>query len=172
MKHFTHVGNRFTALLVVLTAFLGMQLIGELSAPEYVPPSIVDGQGAEDTGRGFATIPPLIPPKQAYAQVAIRPPFNPSRRTAPSVAKEIVPSVSSPRASLQGYALVGTVISPVVRIALLKSPTQPRITRLSEGEEFEGWKVTKITSQAVTLTSVDRSDTIEFPNLLRSSGGS
>jgi type II secretory pathway component PulC len=97
--------------------------------------------------------------RDAYAAIAQRPLFSPTRRpldSAPATA------ASQPRKSLAKFVLTGVIIvSAEEKIALIQEAKSPAVQRLSEGQSIAGWRIEKILPDRVTLVSGD--ETAEIP---------
>lgn len=91
--------------------------------------------------------------QSAYAAIAERPLFSPTRRpleSAPSTA------ANQPRKSPAKFVLTGVIIvSPEEKIALLREARSPTAQRLSEGQSIAGWRIEKIMPDRVILASGD-----------------
>jgi hypothetical protein len=93
---------------------------------------------------GFA-----MPPLSAYAEVLARPVFSESRRP-PST-----PAVAAEEPQLSSMRLVGIVVSASARHALVEHGQPPRLERIVQGQEVEGWTVEAINATRVVLRRGD-----------------
>jgi type II secretory pathway component PulC len=91
-----------------------------------------------------------MPPLRGYAEVLERPLFSETRR--PSVAAAVAPA--DPRSA--DFNLVGIVISAHERHALIEHGQPPRLERVSEGQDIDGWSVESIKSDRVVLARADQ----------------
>lgn len=90
-----------------------------------------------DRGPGFS-----MPPLSAYADVVARPLFSSTRRPAAQAALDD---------KAADFTLVGTVISPRERHALLSHGVPAEVERVVEGQSIDGWIVTSIEPGRVML---------------------
>jgi hypothetical protein len=77
---------------------------------------------------------------------------------------------AKPQASLEGRQLMGTMIIGSERVALISNkPTASRVKAeaavdvVRQGEDFDGYKVLEISSEAVVLEGKDGKQTLNFP---------
>jgi general secretion pathway protein N len=94
---------------------------------------------------GFA-----MPPLRSFAQVLERPLFSPTRRPA-------LDALAASDTQSSGLTLVGIVISPTEHHALIEHGQPPRLERVVEGQQLEGWTVEAILPDAVTFRRADQS---------------
>ena len=96
-----------------------------------------------DSGPVFA-----MPPLSAYADVLARPLFSETRRR---------PAIISVRDDKPAdFTLVGIVISPTERHALLSHGTPAQLEHVVEGQSVDGWTVTAIEPSRVVLAQGGR----------------
>jgi type II secretory pathway component PulC len=143
--------RRYPVFLALLCAILAVLLVVELTtesgdlaeAPPAKPQPRKPGQEAE-TQSGF-----VMPPEDTYAEVSERPLFFRSRRPLPPevVTKEETPADTSRAA----FILSGVVLTGTQRMALLQSQSSPKIARVEEGQEYEGWTVEAIHPNKVVV---------------------
>jgi general secretion pathway protein N len=89
-----------------------------------------------------------MPPLSAYADVLTRPLFSETRRR---------PAVSTARDDKPAdFTLVGIVISPTERHALLSHGTPAQLEHVVEGQSVDGWTVTAIEPSRVVLAQGGR----------------
>lgn len=114
----------------------------ELPANAAAGPDLKPGAPIPDT-TGFA-----IPPLRSFAEVLARPLFSPTRR----------PSLDAPAgdARSSGFTLVGIVISSGEHHALIEHGQPPRLERVVEGQELDGWTIEAIAPDAVALRRADQ----------------
>jgi type II secretory pathway component PulC len=131
--------TRVMAALAVLCLALAGGLYAELTQP------IVTARSPVSTNHGQANARPdptfVMQPRDAYAEVATRPLFSPTRRP---------PVVVGP-GDLSEFKLTGTIMSPQGRYALLAQRSRPKIERIVQGQTFQGWLVKSIDSGHVIL---------------------
>jgi type II secretory pathway component PulC len=127
------------SVLAVLCLALAGGLYAELTQP------IVAARSPVSTNHGQANARPdptfVMQPRDAYAEVATRPLFSPTRRP---------PVVVGP-GNLSEFKLTGTIISAQGRYALLAQRSRPKIERIVQGQTFQGWLVKSIDSDHVIL---------------------
>jgi hypothetical protein len=144
--------RRTAALLVVLCIGLAFVVFLELNADQGLgkhPDRILPPTGF--------TLPPLaeirfhVPSVGEFAAIGSRPLFSRSRR--PWAAEPRSPAEPAPEklAPLATYTLVGVLIAPRGRMALLTSADGFQVGRLFEGQETSGWTVEEILPDRVLL---------------------
>lgn len=79
-----------------------------------------------------------MPPLRDYAEVAARPLFSETRRP---VAPDTPRGPVAPPAS---FTLIGIVVSERDRHALIEHGQPPRIERVAEGQQLDGWTIDRI----------------------------
>jgi hypothetical protein len=98
----------------------------------------------------------VMPPQETYTDVLARPPFvegrQPSKGGGP--AREPGPPI--------GAVLVGIVVGPESRHALIGHSDAARVTRVREGQEIDGWSVESIRHDRLVLKRGDVVSTIKF----------
>ena len=115
-------------------------------------------------------------PEQAYAAIAERPIFQPSRRPAEPLppkpaaivaAKAAVPPVSPPpppppQPVLAPVTLLAIAISHDKREAVLGFPNGKSST-LAEGESWDGWTLTRVMPDRIVFRQADTETEVTFP---------
>jgi hypothetical protein len=100
----------------------------------------------------------------AYADIAARPLFYPSRKPwmppPPPPAPVAAPAAPPP---LTNYALVGVVVSGDTRTALIRPPGARTTIMLAEGQDLAGWKLQEITRTRLRFAAGDASYEMNFP---------
>ena len=101
-----------------------------------------------------------LPSRDAFAEIIDRPLFSSTRRpfigttnAVPQPVNVLAPPV---------WSLIGTVITPGKRSALFLSQRGGQFIRLEVGMSSEGWELTDVTTDAVTLVRGDRSHKISL----------
>jgi len=134
------------ALALVLGAVIYVESLDAARAPPAptarAPEPASDAAAAAD-GR-FA-----MPPLRSFAEVLARPLFSSTRRPMTGAA----PAGDAPGS---GLVLVGIVIAPGDQHALIEHGQPPRLERVVEGQEVEGWTVEAILPDAVGLRRADQ----------------
>ena len=87
-----------------------------------------------------------LPPIKTYSAVVDRPLFSEDRRPPPR-------SASASARPWSSLSLVGIVIAPGSREALIRHGTPAVIAHLRAGQEVDGWEVRSILSDRVVLTA-------------------
>lgn len=129
---------------------LGEYLLLPTHAPEAlpVPPAAV----AATSSAVIATPPPI----DAYAEIAARPLFVPTRRPEPPDQTPTGPPPAQPTLVVLGIAMTdGT------RYAVVRHGNPPKIDQVTEGETIDGWQIQAIKPDGLTLRSESR--TAQFP---------
>lgn len=94
-----------------------------------------------------------MPPPETFSEIVSRPLFSSSRRP-PSPTPEAIQS--APVASRQiDFVLVGVIITPDKRTALVQRASIGDVIRVTEGQELEGWLVEAIKPDRVVFRSGD-----------------
>ena len=98
-----------------------------------------------------------MPPKNAFNQLATRPPFSPTRRPArakpaakPVVQKPApapVKTVAEPQ-----FTLVGILISEDKSFAMVRKPGAADLVRLAKGTSLDGWLVESVLPDRLVLS--------------------
>lgn len=91
-----------------------------------------------------------LPPLARYAEVTARPLFSETRRPP-------LESASSGDAQSAAFVLIGIVISPDARYALIAHGRPLHTERTSVGQELDGWTVQQILPDRVLFQRGDRS---------------
>lgn len=88
-----------------------------------------------------------MPPLRDYAEVAARPLFSETRRpVAPDTPR-------GPVAAPASFTLIGIVVSERDRHALIEHGQPPRIDRVAEGQQLDGWTIDRILPGKVLVRS-------------------
>ena len=147
------VSWRYPAFLAFLCAVLAGVLVVQLTkeeeggtladGPAAAPQAEESEQEAERQSRF------VLPPPETYSEVSERPLFLRSRRPVPPE-EEIVEEtpVETSRAT---FVLSGVVVSDTQRLALLQEQKSPKIVRIEEGQEYQGWTVEAIHPNRVVM---------------------
>jgi hypothetical protein len=138
------------AALGVACALLATLIALELSAPDWKPAvHLVSPSWSSAVGSDAAAADNFkMEPFSGLGVVQARPLFSPTRRPAAPIA-----SAQSRPSAAASFTLVGILISPEGRYALLESGQPARLSRVTEGQQIEGWTVAGILSDRVLLRS-------------------
>jgi len=147
------VSRRYPLFLALLCAILAVVLVVELTTEDEVadvgkapPVKLRPGEPAQEdeTQYGF-----VMPAQHTYAEVSERPLFLRSRRPLPP---ELETSEEPPaQTSRAAFVLSGVILTDTQRMALLQTQSSPKIARVEEGQEYEGWTVEAIHPNRVVM---------------------
>ncbi len=102
--------------------------------------------------------PSKLPPIESFSETVERPLFLPDRR--PPTVEEALEDAEDVETGL--FTLVGIIVSPTQRIALVKVRGSQTVLQLSEGQQANGWTVLQIRPEEVIFESNDKTETIEL----------
>jgi len=85
-----------------------------------------------------------MPPLRSYAEVTARPLFAETRRPPPAAPR-------GPPAQLSSFTLIGIIMSESAGHALIEHGQPPRLDRVVEGQELDGWTIERILPGKVVL---------------------
>ncbi len=130
--------------LAASCALLALLLAYELSAPlpDFAPPSYRLKPRAQPLPHAAAV---ATPPPEAFAEIATRPLFDPSRKGALPAAAGDAP-LGPP-----DVTLVGVILDGGDSLALLRTAAAPLATAYRVGATVSGWQVTEISPDRVVL---------------------
>ncbi|HEX7968617.1 MAG TPA: hypothetical protein VF502_10375 [Stellaceae bacterium] len=139
---------RAPLLLSALCAVLLGIVYVELDQPAIEAPAKAAVPPTRGTDKGQAQKPGFaMPPLRSFGDVLARPLFAETRRP---------PILSVPAdARSSAFTLVGIVISARERHALVEHGQPPRVERIAEGQDIDGWTVEKILPDRVMLGRAD-----------------
>lgn len=162
---------RLPALSAGLSLLLGAMAIVDLAAaprhwalPALAPPPTA----------GPAAAPQILPPpREEFAESLERPLFSASRRPPPAApAKNQADGrAQAQRAAAGSLALIGTIIGPQTRIALIRNGSAPT-QRVTPGQSVEGWEIVEITKDRVVLRGGGSQQELTVPPPSQSNGNS
>jgi hypothetical protein len=134
----TRFGARPLALVAVNVVLAALAAWPWLPNP--APAQSARAVAPPETGPKLASLPPFAD----FAETSARPLFSPTRRPAPGAAL----------VGIDGrYRLLGLVIAGTARHALLAPVAGGAALELAEGDAVDGWTVTKIERDRVSLKS-------------------
>ena len=142
-----------------LAAVLGA---GCLVAAGFAAASLVRPSQREAPAARLATDPQLelanlaLPPLHAFPQTTERPLFSTTR----SPARAAAPPAGEEGLILGRYRLVGTVVTPSRSFVVLRPAAGGAVLRREEGEALDGWRIEKISADALTLSEGARTETV------------
>jgi len=149
------------AALGVACALLATLIALELRAPDRKPVvNLISLSRRNSVGSDVAAGGAFkMQPFSDLAVVQTRPLFSPTRRPAAPTAS----ALSKPSAAAS-FTLVGILISPAGRYALLESGQPARLSRVTEGQQIDGWTVTSILPDRVVLRSASGQSEVRAGN--------
>jgi type II secretory pathway component PulC len=100
----------------------------------------------------------VLPPIEALTETIERPLFREDRR--PPTVDEEQEEAADVESGL--FTLVGIIVSPKQRLALVKVRGSQDVLQLSEGQQANGWTVIQISANDVIFESNDKTETIEL----------
>lgn len=144
---------------LLMSAILSVALVGALYRVASAPSRQweVAAVAASSTSTGNETGEFVMPAQQEFAQLSERPLFSSTRRPLP-----VVPAVAAAGAPGGGVAppppppnllLLGILVSPQARLALIRIPGAQSAQRLTVGQTVGGWEVTHILEDHIVLRS-------------------
>jgi hypothetical protein len=139
--------NRFDIALTATCCILAGIFAYEVLAPlgEFTLPAV-----SVPDRPPLPTVAPFNPPPQsAFAAIDARPIFNPTRKPVESTAVAGGTTATAP----PDVALVGVIIDSKTQMALVKREGAPFSESVLLGASLDGWEVTEITADHVTLRS-------------------
>lgn len=143
------------ASLMFLAVLSGSELIYEISAPPLqfrLPKVAVRPQSeAPAPQRGF-----VAPPLQEFSEIDERMVFSPLRKAARS---ELAGASAG---AIADVALMGIVVGPKDRIAVVKTPGSPAAQNVSVGGTVNGWLVTRIEADHIVLHANATGEEVEL----------
>jgi general secretion pathway protein N len=147
MRRRSRTNNLLTLALALCCVGLGATAYGELRTevddePIAAVPDRTDGGEAAAKPEPFS-----LPPLAALQEVVQRPLFAESRRP-PAVAPASAPQVVR---ELDSLSLLGVVITPEGRHALIQSEPQAKPERVRQGQTLAGWTVEGILPDRVVF---------------------
>lgn len=146
IPHFLRRLNR-TGLLALCNLALVLLLVYELAASPAVSPRAAATPRTAPAAAAPAPPTFAMPPIRQYREVLDRPLFSRSRR--PNLGAE---DGAEPVTSL---TLIGIIISPGNRLALLEYGSPPKLVRVGVGQAIAGWTISQIEPEAVLVRQGD-----------------
>lgn len=153
-------------LLVLVCLGLGAVLALQLNREE--PRPALARIDAPQTMRNEAVTSPArfaMPPLTAYAEIAERPLFTPSRR--PPDADEDASVEQAQTAGPGLFILTGVILSGTEKIAFLASRSSDEVKRLREGDDMDGWTLVSVEPDKVVLRSTGREQEVLLEDTLK-----
>lgn len=149
----SHFGSRRLLgliLLLLLNLALGALAWQQYNGPLGTPPDstarLANAEASEQALPGPSEL--ML---AGFPETTARPLFNAERRP-PEPEKKAKPERPKPRnAGRPQIQLVGVVITPESREALLRWRGQSKLLRIAQHESVEGWELTRVDDQRITL---------------------
>lgn len=145
---------------------LAIGLVGILAVELAAGPFLVP-QGRPDAadvnvvrGDSLQEAPISSPPITDFAEVVMRPLFAPSRRPYAPRDQKLPGDETKP----ETFALIGVIISPIGRVALLRPRANNDILRVVEGQSIAGWEVRTIKTTEVVLVRGSADEVLKLDN--------
>jgi hypothetical protein len=98
------------------------------------------------------------PAISTFAEIVERPLFTQSRRPAPKKDTKVAEAAVKP----ETFELIGVIISPAGRMALLRTLATSEIVRAVEGQNVGGWEVRTIKPTQIVLQQGDDSQVLKI----------
>jgi hypothetical protein len=143
---------RLSALLAGILAF---EIMSGPFMPEAPPAS---SARAEKPVESWSDTPLQNPAISTFAEIVERPLFTQSRRPAPKKDTKEAEAAVKP----ETFELVGVIISPAGRMALLRALATSEIVRAVEGQNVGGWEVRTIKPTQIVLQQGDDSQVLKI----------
>lgn len=156
------MGRRRTNRMLPLVAFAACLGFGYLVYAELSVPFEPVKFGRPDSGSASVAKPPLrpsvgAPPLRGFAETLKRPLFSESRRPAPpGTARSTVAPTALP------LRLIGVIITPDRRTALIRESRSAEITELAVGQSVQGWSLERVLPDRVVMRSGEIRETYKL----------
>ena len=117
-----------------------------------------------------------MPSKTAFNQLAMRPPFSPTRRPPRPKPPEPVVQQPQPAAPARKWTepqitLVGILINPQNSFAMVRKPDAVELLRVTKGENLDGWRVESVLPDRLLLSHQGTILEFELSEAARKKGG-
>lgn len=152
---------RLVGLVATLTIVAGIELA---AGPFFVPRPPRVSPTLDDLKNVQPISPAEKPDISVFSEITERPLFSRSRRP-PSPSEE--PAADKPSPKAENYDLVGVLVSPDERVALLRRHNSQEIIRAVEGQQVGGWEVQAIKPTEVVLRRGDFSEPLKINDTRR-----
>ncbi len=142
--------------LVACAACLGFgyMVYAELSHPLEPVELARPGDGSASVARAPPPVSVSAPPLRGFSETLKRPLFRESRRPAPPGTEK---SAAAPTAL--PLRLIGVIITPDRRTALIRQSRSAEISELSVGQSVQGWSLERILPDRIVMRSGDIRET-------------
>ncbi len=138
------------AVMLGVCLSLGYVVHDELGRGPGLAPAPLDAALPEKIAPAPERAVPPTTPIEAFSETLARPLFHASRKPAPKLATA---TPEAPAADSPVLMLVGVVIVPEGRSALIRMPNSAELVEVSVGERIEGWRLESIETDRIVLKS-------------------
>lgn len=148
----------YNLLAVTACAGLGYLVYLEMEQPvPSLPPVFTPTEATEPVATPAPKAVFRMPQKTAFNQLAMRPPFSPTRRPPrPKPPEPVVqqpqPAAPQPKLAEPQIRLVGILINPQKSFAMVRKPDAAELLRLAKGQDLEGWRVESVLPDRLLLS--------------------
>jgi len=129
------------ALCALLAATLLYLIVAPLPDLEIPQVPLEQQRAATRQAASIAT-----PPPEAFADINARPMFSPDRKAI------VEPGTSTVSGSPPNIALVGVIMDPKDRMALIRTGASPLAGAFRLGADISGWRLTEIAADHIVLS--------------------
>jgi type II secretory pathway component PulC len=145
--------------LLRLSALLAGILAFEIMSGPLMPEDPQASSGRTEKPFDSLSDTPLQSPAiSTFAEIVERPLFTQSRRPPPKKDTKVATAAQKP----ETFELIGVIISPAGRMALLRTLATSEIVRAVEGQTVGGWEVRAIKPTQVVLQQGDDSEVLKI----------
>ena len=137
------------AIMLGVCLALGYVVQDELARGPVLAPALRAAAAPENIAPTPERAVPRTTPIEAFAETLARPLFHASRKPAPKLAT-VSPEAAADSPTLK---LVGVVIGPEGRSALIRMPSSAELVEVSVGERIDGWRLETIETDRIMLKS-------------------
>ncbi len=138
------------AIMLGVCLALGYVVQDELARGPVLAPALRGAAPPEKIAPTPERAVPRTTPIKAFAETLARPLFHASRKPAPKLATVSPEAAAADSPTLK---LVGVVIGPEGRSALIRISTSAELVEVSVGERIDGWRLETIESDRIMLKS-------------------
>lgn len=152
IMHFSRVESGLMIFALLLGALFFYEVLAP--SPHYESTNLPEAKRAGPTLSVVTQESPVMAPVQEFSEIDERPLFSPLRKPPKEAAPANVALQAPP--PVLDLGLVGIVIGPNDRFAILKVSTSPGIHDVRIGEEIGGWKLVKLDADRMVLRAGER----------------
>ncbi len=136
------------AVMLGVCLALGNVVQDELARGPVLAPALRGAAAPENIAPTPERAVPRTTPIEAFAETLARPLFHASRKPAPKLATVSPEAAAAESPTLK---LVGVVIGPEGRSALIRISTSAELVEVSVGERIDGWRLETIETDRIML---------------------